>query len=211
MPDYNMTNRFDNDAKTWDDKSHRVKLSDDIAATVRAQINLTPDMDLLDFGCGTGLLSLRFAGEVGSLTGLDNSAGMLEVFRRKAQDAGLGNVATLQLDLDGGNHLNRKFDLIISAMTLHHVKNIDPVISELVRGLNPGGRLCIADLDPDHGLFHSDNTGVEHYGFERESMMETFKKASLTNVFATTAASMTREGADGVVRSFTIFLVTGRS
>jgi len=205
-----MTNRFDTDAQTWDDKSHRVKLSDDIAATVRAQIELTPDMDLLDFGCGTGLLSLRFAGEVGSVTGLDNSAGMLEVFRRKAQDAGLGNVATIQLDLNGGNHLNRKFDLIISAMAFHHVKNIDPVISELVRGLNPGGRLCIADLDPDHGLFHADNTGVEHYGFEREFMIETFEKAGLTNVFATTAASMTREGEDGVERTFSIFLVTGR-
>jgi 2-polyprenyl-3-methyl-5-hydroxy-6-metoxy-1,4-benzoquinol methylase len=202
-------NRFDKDARTWDDKSHRVKLSDDIAATILNRVHLKPDMTMLDFGCGTGLLSLRFAGSVKRLTGLDNSAGMLEVFSEKAAQMGLTNVDTLCLNLDQGDRLPQGYDLIISAMALHHVEHTQKVISELNHALNPGGILAIADLDPDHGRFHSDNTGVHHFGFEREQVMDQFRKAGFTKVSATTAAEMVREGADNVTRTFTIFLVTG--
>jgi 2-polyprenyl-3-methyl-5-hydroxy-6-metoxy-1,4-benzoquinol methylase len=202
-------NRFDKDARTWDDKSHRVKLSDDIAATIIQRVSLKSDMNVLDFGCGTGLLSLRLAESVKSLTGLDNSAGMLEVFAEKAAQMGFSNVETLCLNLDEGDHLEPGYDLIISAMALHHVKNTRKVITELHQALNPGGILAIADLDPDYGRFHSDNTGVHHFGFERDEVMDQFRKAGLTKVSVTTAAEMLREGTDGVSRTFTIFLATG--
>lgn len=205
-----MENRFDNDARAWDDKHLRVKLATDVADTIRQTVQLDKDMDILDFGCGTGLVSLGFAGSVKTLTGVDNSAGMLEVFREKANSLELHNVRSLNLNLAEGGIISGHYDMILSSMTLHHVEDILPLLSSLFAALKPGGMLCIADLDPDNGLFHSDNTGVYHYGFEREYMMGLFRSAGYKNVDVRTAATISRTGSDGIQREFSIFLVTGK-
>lgn len=46
---------FDNAAATWDENPARVKLAHDVARAIRHTMQLTPDMDVLDFGGGTGL------------------------------------------------------------------------------------------------------------------------------------------------------------
>jgi len=204
-----MNNRFDQDAASWDAKEYRIRLAENVAAAIRREVKLNPDMELLDFGCGTGLVSLSLAPEVASLTGVDNSAGMLEVFMDKAAGNNQGNVKCLNLNLGDGDALPGAYDLILSSMTFHHVKDIPAVIRVLFNALKPHGYLCVADLDPDHGLFHSDNTDVHHFGFEREVMMEFFRSAGFSKVRAATAATMPRVGDDGVEREFSIFLVTG--
>ncbi len=204
-----MQNRFDQDAPTWDDKSHRVKLAAEIAESIRHAVRISQDMDILDFGCGTGLVSLGLAEEVRSLTGLDSSAGMLEVFRDKAVGMGLTNVSALHLDLAGGDKLPGSYHLIISSMTFHHLEDVPAMARILADALHPGGTLCIADLDPDHGHFHSDNTGVHHFGFDREYMIDYFRSAGLSKIISKDATTMTRTGKDGVEREFTVFLVAG--
>jgi 2-polyprenyl-3-methyl-5-hydroxy-6-metoxy-1,4-benzoquinol methylase len=205
-----MKNRFDKDAPSWDEKSHKVKLATDIAESIRQKVQLNPDMDILDFGCGTGLVSLGFAGMVKSLAGVDNSAGMLQVFKEKADTRGLKNVTSINLNLAGGDRLSGSYDLILSSMTLHHVEEILPLLSKLFAALRPGGMLCIADLDLDYGFFHSDNKGVHHFGFDRESLMGQFRSVGLRNVEARTAATISRTGSDGINREFSVFLVTGK-
>jgi len=206
-----MENRFDKDARSWDEKNHRVKLASDVAESIGLAVQMNPDMDILDFGCGTGLVSLGFAGGVKTLTGVDNSAGMLEVFSEKADSMGLQNVRSLNLNLTGGGTIPGHYDLILSSMTLHHIEEILPLLSKLFAALKPGGILCIADLDPDDGFFHSDNTGIYHLGFDREFMMEMFRSAGFKDVTARTAASVSRPGSDGIDREFSVFLVTGKA
>jgi 2-polyprenyl-3-methyl-5-hydroxy-6-metoxy-1,4-benzoquinol methylase len=46
---------FDKEATTWDENTARVKLANDIAAVISDEILLISNMDVLDFGCGTGL------------------------------------------------------------------------------------------------------------------------------------------------------------
>jgi ubiquinone/menaquinone biosynthesis C-methylase UbiE len=205
-----MNNRFDQNAASWDEKEYRIRLAENIAAAIQSQVPLHADMDLLDFGCGTGLVSLSLAAETKSLTGVDTSAGMLAVFKEKATGLGLANVTGINLNLDDGDHLPGMYDLIISSMTFHHVKNITRAIESLVRALKPGGHLCIADLDSDFGLFHSDNTDVHHFGFEREVMMEHFRSAGLIGVGVSTATTIRRVGEDQIEREFKVFLVTGQ-
>ncbi|HSA15422.1 MAG TPA: SAM-dependent methyltransferase, partial [Spirochaetota bacterium] len=79
----------------------------------------------------------------------------------------------------------------------------------LHEALHPGGTLCVADLDPDEGLFHADNTGVFYFGFERDRMRELFRQTGFGNVRALTAAEVTRPVAGGGTRSFSIFLIIG--
>ncbi|MFO7618032.1 MAG: class I SAM-dependent methyltransferase [Bacteroidales bacterium] len=205
-----MENRFDSHAHEWDHKPYRIRLAEEVAAAIRLAAPLEPQWDVLDFGCGTGLVSMDFAGEVRSLTGVDNSAGMLEVFNRKATERGLSTVVGLHLNLEGDDQLPGNYDLILSSMTFHHLEDVPGMTHKLVASLKPGGRLCIADLEPDHGHFHSDNAGVIHLGFERTTMEGFFKAAGLTEVETTTATRLTRPGQDGVEREFTVFLTTGR-
>jgi 2-polyprenyl-3-methyl-5-hydroxy-6-metoxy-1,4-benzoquinol methylase len=204
-----MNNRFDKDAASWDAKEYRIRLAGSVASAIRREVKLDTYMDLLDFGCGTGLVSLSLAGEVASLTGVDNSAGMLEVFREKASGMNLPNVHSLHLNLSEGDVLPFAYDLILSGMALHHVKDVTGLIRILFHALKPGGHLCIADLDPDQGLFHSDNTDIHHFGFERKMMMEFFRDAGFSQIRVSTAASLPRTGVDGIEREFSIFLVTG--
>lgn len=74
----------------------------------------------------------------------------------------------------------------------------------------PGGYLCIADLDLDGGRFHEDNTGVFHFGFDREALRKTFIAAGFSNVRDVSAAEVEKPVAHGERKRFTVFLMTGR-
>ncbi|MDD3385141.1 MAG: hypothetical protein PHN30_05440 [Bacteroidales bacterium] len=80
---------------------------------------------------------------------------------------------------------------------------------KMVSYLNPGGQLFIAELEPDHGFFHSSNIGVTHMGFHHDEMVQYFKEANLVNVQTTLAAKTTRTGHDGVEREFNVFITWG--
>lgn len=201
-------NRFDQAAEEWDSFEPRVKLIRAIGDHMFERIPLNAEMDVLDFGCGTGLLSLSIADQVKSLTGIDTSAGMLKTFEQKATQMGLQNTQTQWLDLTQKIAIPGQYDLIVSSMVFHHVKELNAVLVLLHGALKPGGRLCIADLDLDGGLFHEDATDVFHDGFDREAFAATLKKAGFSTVELTDATSITKPIGEEL-RTFSIFLATG--
>lgn len=206
----NMEKRdFDKDADTWDENPGRVKMANNIANAILDTINLNSKMNVLDFGGGTGILTLRLQPFVGSITVVDSSAGMLEVLNRKIESQNLTNIRTQILDIEQGDVLEGSYDLVICSMTLHHVPETKPLIDQFYKITAPQGYLCIADLDPDDGLFHGNNDGVFHFGFDRDTMRRTFKKAGFENIEFQTAAEIVRF-IPGGMRPFTIFLVTGQ-
>lgn len=66
---------FDAKALSWDDNPVRRKMTQDIFRAIRRAAALSPDMDILDFGCGTGNLALLLRPYVRSVTGMDSSRG----------------------------------------------------------------------------------------------------------------------------------------
>lgn len=201
---------FDKEAGAWDENPVRVKLVKDVAQAISKQIALRPDMAVLDFGCGTGLLSLQIQPLVRSVTGVDSSPGMLAQFNRKIEELRLRQVETVLVDLDQGHTLPGQYDLVISNMTLHHIQRIEPLLAQFHSALRPGGYLCLSDLDPDEGRFHGDNTGVFHFGFERTALRKVFTAAGFADVVVTDAAEVVKPGADGKMNRFGVFLMTGR-
>ncbi len=201
---------FDKDAAAWDENPARVKLAIDIAGAISKHVALTPDMDAADFGCGTGLLTLRLQPLVRSITGIDSSQGMLEIFRSKIVGLNLSNVKTLLLDLEKGDTLAGNYQLVVSNMTLHHIKETRPLLGQLSTVTAPGGYLCIADLDTEDGQFHDDNTGVYHFGFDRATLRKAFRETGFDDVLDMTAAEMVKPVSNGEMRRFTVFLMTGR-
>jgi ubiquinone/menaquinone biosynthesis C-methylase UbiE len=201
---------FNQEAANWDQVPGRVKIAQDIAQSMIQEITLTPDMDVLDFGCGTGLLTLALQPFVRSITGVDSSQGMLAVFKTKIKEQNLSNVKVNYLDLDKSDVLEGSYHLIVSSMTLHHVKNISPLLKQFYSILLPSGQLVIADLDLDDGKFHSNNDGVFHFGFDRESLRRMFIDAGFRDVQYRAAARIEKPVGDSQTRLFAMFLMTGR-
>lgn len=201
---------FDQEAAKWDQVPGRVKVAQDIAQSMIRELTLTPDMDVLDFGCGTGLLTFALQPFVRSITGVDSSQGMLDVFRTKIKEQNLNNIKASYLDLDNGGALSGSYHLIVSSMTLHHVKEIGPLLTQFHRVIYSSGSLCIADLDSDDGQFHGNNDGVFHDGFNREDLSRMFMSAGFRGMRVVQAAQIEKPVGDGKSRFFTVFLMIGR-
>jgi len=201
---------FDVEAAKWDQNAGRVKLANDVADAIIRVINPGKELDVLDFGCGTGLVTLRLQPYVRSITGVDSSPGMLGMLEGKKTKLGLDNVHTQAVDFEKGGIVEGTYDLIISSMTLHHVPDTDALFRLWRNLLKPEGRICFADLDTEDGSFHSDNTGVCHFGFHRESLNKLLSECGFRNVLDITAATVVKD-IDGIRRKeFPVFLIEGK-
>ncbi|PRX96137.1 class I SAM-dependent methyltransferase [Allonocardiopsis opalescens] len=98
---------------------------------------------ILDAGCGSGPLFAALRDRGAAVTGVDVSAGMLELARRR-----LGAGADLRLaDLAHPLPLpDGSFDDVVASLVLHYLRDWGPTLTELRRVLRPGGRL-IASVD----------------------------------------------------------------
>lgn len=200
---------FDKVASSWDEEPRRVKLAADVAKAVMREVELSRDMDVLDYGCGTGLVTLHLQPHVRSVTGADTSKGMLEVLQRKVAESGIANVRAALVDPESDVPLEGAFHLIVSSMTLHHVKDVGDLFEILHRLLLPGGGLCVADLDTEDGSFHSDSTGVLHNGFDRRHVWNMLESAGFADIRDTTAAVIVKED-EAARREYPVFLMIAR-
>lgn len=173
---------FDSVAAEWDKEPRRVKLSSDIAIAIMNELQPAADWSAMDFGCGTGLVTLRLAPHLGAMVAVDSSRGMLVQLDDKLRAAGIGNVTTAHADELLGHASTRHFQLITSAMTLHHVQDLPELLKCLRRLLLPGGHVALADLEAEDGSFHDDPTGVFHHGFSREQLQELLDEAGFVSV-----------------------------
>lgn len=201
-----VANRFDREAAQWDSNPHRVALAKAVAAAIRAAVPLNAGMQALDFGAGTGLLTLALLPYVAGMTALDTSAEMVRVLESKLSAAKLGGVKVLHGDVANQALPAAAYDLIVSSMAMHHICDVPGVLARLRPALRPGGWIALADLDAEDGSFHPDPTGVYHQGFERGTMQEWLSRAGFRDASVRDAYRMERAG-----RGYGIFLAVGRS
>jgi ubiquinone/menaquinone biosynthesis C-methylase UbiE len=201
---------FNEAASSWDEEPRRVRLAGAVAEAVMREVALSGSMDVLDFGCGTGLVTLCLQPRVRSITGADTSAGMLEVLRGKAVGQGLATVKTVLLDPDRKSLPADSFDLLVSSMTMHHVEDVGTLLHDFYRVLRPGGVLAIADLDTEDGSFHGHGLPAAHSGFDRDRMRAMLEETGFRETRAVTAATVEKPDARDVVRTYTVFLITAR-
>jgi 2-polyprenyl-3-methyl-5-hydroxy-6-metoxy-1,4-benzoquinol methylase len=179
-----MTNKFDLLASTWDKKSTRVEIAQTFVKTIKDEIPNIKEFDLLDYGCGTGLISFGFVEDVKSITGMDFSEGMLEVYNQKIKEYDLNNVKCEKHNINDNHLPQNSFDLIVTSMTLHHIKDTNDFISKANIALKPNGYLAISDLDKEDGTFHDrGNEGVEHFGFDKEQLTAILEQNGFKIIF----------------------------
>ena len=122
------TKRFDQAAATWDSVDRRVVLAHAVVEAISSRVPLTKELAVLDFGCGTGLVTLELAPQVGSIAGADTSPGMLKALAEKAGAKGMP-LRQILLDPSGDGDLGGPYDLIVSSMTLHHIADVPALFS----------------------------------------------------------------------------------
>lgn len=174
-------NKFDYLAKIWDEAPYRVENTKKIGQAIVENIPLSKSWKVLDFGAGTGLLTFYIQPYVKAIDAVDNSQGMLEKLKEKAKIANISTINPILKNLEKDDLKEHEYDAIISSMTLHHIKNIITLLKKLNKALKKGGYLAIADLEKENGDFHSDNDGVYHFGFSKETLENYFKEAGFEN------------------------------
>ena len=197
----NNVDYFKHKSKSWDMNSMRVKNAESIAELIVKNIELTNEMEVMDLGAGTGLLSYFIAPHISKIIAVDNSPSMLNEFKEKASEF-KSDTKIIEADISKDD-INMTFDAIISSMTIHHVEDTKALFLKLYNMLNKNGSIAIADLDTEDGSFHSDNAGVFHYGFDRFVLEGIAKDIGFKNIKFNLASTINKPQA-----TFTVFLMT---
>lgn len=175
---------WDDHAATWDDDpAVRTYAEGAFGALTRILAERGLELDgkrVLDFGCGTGLLTEALAPRAGQVVGLDPAAKMVEVLQRKVEARGWSHVHTVANTLEDAvastnPHVAGPFDLIVCSSVCAFLPDYPGTTAQLASLLAPGGLFVQFDweLDP---------TDEEPYGLTRAQIEETLGKAGLSKV-----------------------------
>lgn len=200
---------FDSRAAQWDQLPRRVALARAVVEAIITVADPQPSMRMLDYGAGTGLVTLGLQPCVGEVIAVDSSRGMLEQLETKACEAGISNLQTLYLDLDQEWQLPQGIDLLVSSMTMHHVPDIPALMAHFRACMNQGALLCIADLEEEDGTFHDDPTArIPHHGFSVSQIESYFHGTGFTGVSTRRVMTVIKER-DGQHCEYPVNLTVG--
>ncbi|MGB5964185.1 MAG: methyltransferase domain-containing protein [Sulfurimonadaceae bacterium] len=194
-----MSDLFNKKANDWDANDLVKQLSTAIGSSILEHLPLHTQMDVMDFGAGTGLISSHVAPLVRKIVAVDISESMLDQLVSKPEFHGKVE-AVCQNIID--SPIDAEFDLIMSAMAIHHVEDTDKLIQRFAEHLKPGARVALADLDKEDGTFHPEDVqGVFHLGFERAELQAVLQKHGFEDIHFVTAHTVNKQE-----KKFPIFL-----
>ncbi|KAK5125874.1 hypothetical protein LTR08_005121 [Meristemomyces frigidus] len=195
--------RFNKEAAAWDSRPFVHEASQGAAEAILRKciaLSVSPQQ-VLEIGCGTGILSFLIAPHVERLVAIDAAEGMIEMLEQKLQKPGAPKnivpVAVLLEDPEDAslppadpakpNGQRQKFDLITSHLVLHHIPDLKAVLETMFGCLTLGGRVMLTDFQ-DFGSeakrFHpaSKLGGVERHGIRITDMTASMKEVGFKHV-----------------------------
>jgi ubiquinone/menaquinone biosynthesis C-methylase UbiE len=195
---------FDARARTWDADPSKVERAVRVAEAIRRDVPVQPWMRVFEYGCGTGLLGFGLQPFVKHVTLADTSSEMLAVLREKIAATQATNMTPVQLDLLGPTVPDDRYDLVCTLLTLHHIPDTDAVLARFHQVLEPGGVVCLSDLETEDGSFHGPGADV-HHGFDRADLARRLAAAGFEDIRLTTPWTVARHG-----RDYPLFLAIAR-
>ncbi len=195
-----MSDLFNDKAKDWDTSERKLLMSSAVGTSIIKYIRLNQQMDVMDFGAGTGLVTAHIAPFINKVLAVDISQAMLDKLTSKTE---LHNkVEALCQDIVC-DPIDTKFDLIVSAMALHHVKDTTSLLNTFSKNLKSGAKIALADLDKEDGDFHpAESEGVYHSGFERGNLQSILENTGFHDIQFFTIHTINKSG-----KQYPMFLV----
>lgn len=141
--------------------------------------SLLPPLEVVDFGCGTGTLTVELARWAGHVTAIDRSGAALHKAKTEAARQGLRNITFLEADLHELPLDPASVDLVVVSQSLHFVDDLERVVAEGARVLKPGGRMVVLELLPHDEAWVKDRLGHQHLGFDPNRVRETMRAVGL--------------------------------
>lgn len=151
----------------------------------------TSQSKIIEFGCGTGLVGLRFASSVSQIVMIDNSPAMLSKLKEKISLTNTNNVIIIEGELNDYN--GNEVDQIMGFMTLHHIEDTKGLLDSAHRLLKQGGSLIIGDLVAEDGSFHPDEK-VPHNGFDVDKLTSLMVKQGFEIIKSSVYGSVAKGG-----------------
>ncbi|MCC4283924.1 class I SAM-dependent methyltransferase [Marinobacter salarius] len=181
-----MSGSWDEYAAEWDTNEAVTAYADNAYLALQNTVELE-GLRILDFGCGTGLLTERLSNAASSVVGLDASQKMISVLENKC----LKNVATIASELDqdlikNNDLLSPKFDLVVASSALAFVPDYVKTLRLLKQLLNKGG--CLVHWD------WLKEEGDEGYGFTEQQIKSALTEAGFAECSTSVPFSLQSEG-----------------
>jgi ubiquinone/menaquinone biosynthesis C-methylase UbiE len=180
-------------APLYDPIGHRLMPKyQDAARELLAVVGITGEDRVLDLGCGTGLVALAASQQAKLVVGLDMTAGMLRVLRRKGTQQGQ-RLPLIQADARDVPLADNSMTVVTTSFMLLHLTTAEKqqVFREAKRVLKPGGRLgCLTSLDELGDIYSAPDdwrAWLTAAGFEQVDIHECY------NVFRIVTASVPEE------------------
>jgi tRNA (cmo5U34)-methyltransferase len=199
-------NEFDLKAREWDYNPVHWERSMAIAKSILETVPLKPSMKALEYGAGTGILSILLSDQLSEITLMDSSEEMVKVMQEKVTDSHIKNLKPLFFDLEKSNYLDCKFDFIFSQMVLHHVNDINQMLNKFYQILKPGGYLAIADLYKEDGSFHGEGF-AGHNGFDPEETVNMLNKNMFNHINYKQCYVIKKTFESGKTKEYPVFLM----
>lgn len=195
---------FDEKSQVYEKDVKRVDNVKNIAIGIKNTIELKNTDVFLDFGSGTGLLTEYISKYVKKIIANDISDSMNQKLEDKInQNKFACDIEIISNDITHEFPNLKPLDGIISSMTIHHVKDVKFLMETFFKMLKKGGVIALSDLEPEDGTFHTEDTGVYHYGFEKEYFLGLAKSAGFIDLKIDTVSV-----AEKPYGSYPIFLLT---
>ena len=171
---------FDRHARQWDTLARTLLPVPDYLERLLALVPVVAT--LLEIGVGTGALLPLLSTRAAEVIGVDHSPAMLDEARRRLAADGQGGV---ELRLGEMTHLplvDGGAGCVVANMVLHHAADPLAVLQEMVRVLEPGGSVVLADLARHEREWAREQLADQWLGFEEEELRAWCRSAGLEKV-----------------------------
>lgn len=169
-------NPFEDMAKRYDTEE-RMELAQVIVTEVRSKFQNTTSKSLIDYGSGTGLISLELSDLVASILLIDSSEQMLEVAKAKIHHKGITNAKVLCSDFTQ-EIPELKADIVLMSLVLLHIPDTKNILQAVYDILNDGGQLIIIDFEKNDKVYHP----KVHNGFSYEELKNQLSEIGFTSI-----------------------------
>lgn len=201
-----FTNEFDLKASDWDENPVHHARSEAIAKEMERLLPLTREMSAMEFGAGTGILSFLLRDRLKEILLIDSSKEMVKITKKKIKFTGIRNLKTIVSDLEHEIYSGKLFDLIFTQMALHHVNDVEKMLSNFHNMLKPGGFIAIADLYTEDGSFHGEGFSG-HKGFNVDDLKSILFKCNFNVTYSEQCFVINKKISQDVTNQYGVFLM----